>query len=275
MKVSDKGLAFLAGHEGVVTRTYLDPAGIVTIGIGFTMRSAVFAEYWRKKRGHSLRLGDTMTVAECHEVLRALLDQEYGAAVARKFGDRLEQYQFDAVSSVVFNCGAATLNDRWGVALAKGQVAEAARLLRSTRITAKGKRLQGLVNRRAEEATLLEFGNYGAGVKTRSSRYDLIVEAQQLLVLLGYDPGPADGIEGDRTRGATLAYQESKPDLVDDGIIGPATVASLRRDVAALPAAPAVEPTPAHPDADLDDEPAAPPTLRQILKGLGGADRLD
>ncbi|MCB1511441.1 MAG: hypothetical protein KDJ36_11100 [Hyphomicrobiaceae bacterium] len=75
------------------------------------------------------------------------------------------------------------------------------------------------------------------------------IAAHEGVVTRAYDPGPADGIKGERTRGATLAYQERKPDLVDDAVIGPATIASLRRDVAALTAAPTVEHTPAHADA--------------------------
>jgi hypothetical protein len=46
---------------------------------------------------------------------------------------------------------------------------------------------------------------------------------------------------------------------VDDGIIGPATVANLRLDAAALDQTPAIEPTPQRPD---DPGPApSPPTL--------------
>ena len=36
MRASDKGLAFIAGHEGVVTRAYRDVAGVWTIGVGHT-----------------------------------------------------------------------------------------------------------------------------------------------------------------------------------------------------------------------------------------------
>ena len=36
MQVSGKGVAFIAAHEGVVTRSYRDAAGMWTIGVGHT-----------------------------------------------------------------------------------------------------------------------------------------------------------------------------------------------------------------------------------------------
>lgn len=239
MKVSTKGVAFIADHEGVVTKAYLDPAGIWTIGIGFTMRSGEFAKYWRATRGHDLRRGDTMTRQECFEVFGKLLDTEYGPPVAKKFGTKLVQYQYDACVSVVYNCGAGTLSDRWATALAGGQVVQAGQFLKSTRVTAGGKRLQGLVNRRAAEARLLVEGYYGAA-PIADGRTEMIVEAQTILASLGYDVGPADGIAGERTRAAVLSFQRKHEDLVDDGVIGPATLATLRREkpVMVVPAEP-------------------------------------
>jgi len=36
MQTSDKGRAFIAAHEGIVTRAYRDVAGVWTIGVGHT-----------------------------------------------------------------------------------------------------------------------------------------------------------------------------------------------------------------------------------------------
>jgi lysozyme len=36
MKTSDKGVAFIALHEGVVTKAYRDSVGVWTIGVGHT-----------------------------------------------------------------------------------------------------------------------------------------------------------------------------------------------------------------------------------------------
>ena len=87
----------------------------------------------------------------------------------------------------------------------------------------------------------------------------MIREAQGALKALGFDPGPIDGKNGPRTEAATLAYQKTRPELVNDGKIGPYTLASLRADVKRLPPPapdiPAPEPdpgpdTPVEPDED-------------------------
>ena len=41
MQLSDKGLAFLETHEGVVLKAYRDPVGVWTIGAGLTAASGV------------------------------------------------------------------------------------------------------------------------------------------------------------------------------------------------------------------------------------------
>ncbi|GGB51073.1 hypothetical protein GCM10011316_23930 [Roseibium aquae] len=51
MKTSDQGVAFIAAHEGFVSRAYRDPAGVITIGYGFTMGSRIFSEWWRGQPG--------------------------------------------------------------------------------------------------------------------------------------------------------------------------------------------------------------------------------
>ena len=38
-------IPFLTGHEGMVTKSYRDSGGLITIGIGFTNLSRVFLAY--------------------------------------------------------------------------------------------------------------------------------------------------------------------------------------------------------------------------------------
>ncbi|WP_289036011.1 peptidoglycan-binding protein [uncultured Roseibium sp.] len=235
MKISENGVAFVAAHEGFVSKAYLDSAGVLTIGYGFTMRSAVFAAYWRAKVGRALKRSDTITRAEADEVLARLIAEEYEIYARKFFGDGLMQTQFDAVVSVVYNLGPRSLKWKWAAALRQGDVAEAARRLRTTGTTAGGRKLAGLVNRRADEAALLQYGEYGlAHARAPGSGKADVREAQTGLKRLGFDPGSIDGWAGEKTKAAVLAYQRQHPDLIADGIVGPATMAQIRADLTSL-----------------------------------------
>lgn len=53
-----------------------------------------------------------------------------------------------------------------------------------------------------------------------------MLEVQQALKALGYDPGPADGKDGPKTRGAVTAFQRVEK-IPPDGIAGPLTRRAL------------------------------------------------
>lgn len=231
MNVSPEGLAFIARHEGFSSRAYMDPAGVPTIGYGFTLASRLFRDWWTKRGRKDLKAGDMIDRAEANTVLKTLADHEYGAAVLRRFG-KLPQNQFDAVVSAVYNLGEQCLSWRWAAALAAGNVAEAARLLAMTGIRAGGRILPGLVRRRSEEAQLLQGGDYGFNGHNSLPEPDPeVMRGQQMLARLGFKPGPADGIEGPITRAAVLAFQIEHPPLKLDGRLGPATLSELERAV--------------------------------------------
>lgn len=238
MKLSEQGAGFIARHEGFVSRAYRDPVGIWTIGTGFTNRSRVFSQYWRKLHGRPMRAGDTITRGQNAVILRKAADEEYGAAVNRHIKPRT-QHEYDGATSVCFNCGPGAAKWKWGKLLAAGQVRAAAKRLKTTAITARGKRLRGLVRRRREEAALIEFGTYGKHAAPRhrapareATGFDPEVRTyQKRLTALGLAPGPADGLYGDKTRAAVLAFQKRHDDLVNDGILGRATMAQIDRSI--------------------------------------------
>lgn len=225
-KISPAGVSFIASGEGFVSRTYRDQGGVLTIGYGFTNLSAVFSAYWRKKRGRALRMGDTITRDEAREVLTALIDQEYAPPVVKRFGSNLPQHVFDACVSACYNAGSAILHDAWSRHV-PGNLSEAGRLLCSTRVTARGRPSQGLRNRRAKEAALLQHGVYG---DTYHANLD-VTDYQRKLATLGFYKGKIDGIAGPATKRAVAAFQTANPPLVVDGIAGPATKAALTRAV--------------------------------------------
>lgn len=228
ISISPQGIQFIAAHEGFVSKAYRCPAGVITIGYGFTNGSRVFSEFWRAKHGRALQMGDTITRADADVLLKKLIDHEYGAAVITRIGTS-KQHEHDAASSVSFNCGTGSLGWKWAQALAMKRAAESARLLRTTAVTANGRRLAGLVRRRAQEADLIETGKYPhpASATSVSVGSDMR-QIQQWLHTLGYDVGPIDGVNGPKTRNAVIDFQIDH-DLLADGIVGPATRAALIR----------------------------------------------
>lgn len=233
MNVSDEGLAFLAAPEGFVSRGYLDPAGVITIGYGFTMRSRNFAAWWRGKHGKRLAIGDRLSREQANRLLLKLLDEEYAPPVRRQLPS-LSQTQLDACVSVVYNLGAKALGWRWAKALKKGDVKTSADLLKRTGTTAAGRRLNGLVKRRMAEAELLLNGTYGLirAAASPEPGSDILCLQRQLRSL-GHDPGPLDGVWGQQTRLAVRRFQRTNPPLAVDGVPGPATRAALERTLAA------------------------------------------
>ncbi|MBD8894047.1 glycoside hydrolase family protein [Roseibium litorale] len=243
MKVSERGLAFIAGHEGFVSRGYRDTGGVVTIGYGFTMRSKVFAAWWLAKYGRKLRVNDRMNQAESDDVLARMLSEEYEKAVRSKMPPNAKQHQFDAATSAVYNLGSDFMDWQAARLWIAGKVKDAAGYWATHYNTVRGCKVAGLVRRRKEEAHLFLTGNY-AGVREGDQRTaspakpevpdPVVMEVQKALKRFGFDPGGIDGWMGTRTKDAVIAYQKTHPNLENDGIIGPATLAQLRKDLLAL-----------------------------------------
>lgn len=155
-RVSKEGLVFIRKHEGFRLKAYRDPVGIPTIGVGFTMRSESFRQWWARWKREPFTLQSTMTAEEIDDALEFLIAREYGKAVDDFLqGKEVPQNVFDAAVSAVFNLGPGALKWRWAKAMKEGDYRQAAAYLRVTGTTAKGKTLPGLVRRRSEEADLM------------------------------------------------------------------------------------------------------------------------
>lgn len=236
--MSRAGTAFIVRHEGFVGNAYRDPAGIVTIGTGFTNRSATVSAHWLNTRGRSLRMGDKISRDESDRLLAACLKKEYGPPVVEGLGSKAPQTAIDAGRSVSFNCGPKSLTWSWAKLYKAGSHKEAGARLRVTAVTARGRKLPGLVRRRSEEADLLVKGvyhgngsavRYGSDDDADAGHYSAqLRQDQELLNKLGYSCGKADGIWGPKTKRAVLALQRDH-DLKQDGILGPATRAKILR----------------------------------------------
>lgn len=242
MQTSERGVAFIEAHEGFVARAYLDSVGVLTIGTGFTNRSDVFRKYWIVRNGRPLKTGDTITREQNREILKTALAYEYEPPVVRGMPKDARQQEFDAAVSATFNLGPRFMGWKAAKLWKAGQREDAAKHWRNNYNKAGGRVLPGLVRRRKEEADLFLTGHYagidGTGehkaTDTKPKEADPEVrEAQEALKRFGFDPGDVDGWMGVRTKAAVIAYQKKHPHLTCDGIIGPATMAQLRRDALA------------------------------------------
>ncbi|HJT97759.1 MAG TPA: LysM peptidoglycan-binding domain-containing protein [Rhodanobacteraceae bacterium] len=144
LSMSDKGIRMLEGFEGLRLDAYQDSGGVWTIGYGHT---------------GGVHAGDHITQQQAEQYLR----QDIGwaqDAVRKNVHVPLNQNQFDALTSLTYNLGAngyPTLLDH----LNSGNYAAAQRDFSMYVHDSKGHVLQGLVNRRNEEAAL--FGSSAPG----------------------------------------------------------------------------------------------------------------
>lgn len=138
-RINERGLAIIKHYEGLRLKAYLCPAGVWTIGYGSTKR---------------VTRGMTCTPEEAEA--RLLADVEDAEACVNRVNVELTDDQFSALVSLVFNIGptafgSSTLRRK----LVAGDVNDAAEQF-DRWVFAAGKKLSGLIARRASERALLE-----------------------------------------------------------------------------------------------------------------------
>ena len=153
MSLSQDGLSMVKKYEGLFTKAYRCPAGVLTIGYGHT--------------GADVKPGQRITEAQAEGLLRQDM-KSFEDAVKRNVKVPLTQGQFDALTSFTFNCGEGALKkskllEKLNAGDYAGAQAEFGKWNKGG-----GRVLPGLVRRRAEEAQM--FGNRapegGAAVRT-------------------------------------------------------------------------------------------------------------
>jgi lysozyme len=147
-KINDDGLKLIKQWEGLRTTAYRDTGGVLTIGYGHTSDAT-----------YPVKLGMVVTEAKAEEMLRYDLS-EAEETVERLVKVPLNDNQFATLVSFVFNLGepqfsTSTLLKKLNAGDYGAVPAELARWVHDN-----GKKIDGLVNRRAAEAGLWAKGSF-------------------------------------------------------------------------------------------------------------------
>ena len=143
MSVSNLGVDLICGFEGKRLVAYDDGVGVWTIGFGTTIYP----------NGIKVKKGDTCTEAQAKSYMAHDL-KKFEQAVNGAVNIPLNQNQFDALVSLAYNIGTGAFNKSTLVKkLNAGDIRGAADQF-DVWINAGGKRMQGLVKRRAREKAL-------------------------------------------------------------------------------------------------------------------------
>lgn len=143
MHVSPSGIDLICNFEGLRLKAYDDGVGVWTIGFGTT----------KYPNGIRVKKGDTCTLDQAKAYMQNDL-KSFEQTVNNTVKVPLNQNQFDALVSLAYNIGSTAFKNSTLVRqLNEGNYKAAANQF-NVWVNAGGKRMQGLVNRRAAERTL-------------------------------------------------------------------------------------------------------------------------
>lgn len=145
MKISNAALNLIAKWEGFYTNAYLCPAKVWTIGFGTTK--------W--PNGQAVIKGQIIKKDEAWELLRKQV-QEHANTIEQYVKVELNQNQYDALASFQYNLGRHILKNSSLLKYLNNRQWDKACAEMLLYCNAAGKRLQGLYNRRIEEASLFK-----------------------------------------------------------------------------------------------------------------------
>ena len=140
MVVSLFGIDLICGFEGLRLKAYDDGVGVWTIGFGTTIYP----------NGIRVKKGDTCTEAQAKAYMAYDL-KKFESTVNSAVTVPLNQNQFDALVSLAYNIGTGAFSESTLVKKLNANNIRGAADQFDVWVNAGGKRMQGLVNRRAKE----------------------------------------------------------------------------------------------------------------------------
>jgi lysozyme len=148
-RLSPEGLALIARFEGFVGKPYNDAVGYATVGYGHLIAKRPVTQGDRAKYAH-------WTETDFRNLLRKDAAR-FELAVRRAIRVPLTQGQFDALVSLAFNCGEGSLHGDIQRYANSGRL-DLVPTVMAKYVNAGGRRLEGLVRRRAEEIRVFRSG---------------------------------------------------------------------------------------------------------------------
>ena len=150
-KIGEEGLKLIKFFESFFSKPYICPAGVITIGYGTT-------RYVDTKL--RVKLTDKpITEVEAIRLLKGDVEAIFAPLVDKLCRDDLNQNQFDAVCSFVYNAGATYRgkdgkNHYYNIFDKVNTKEDINEYWKSLAVSAGGKILNGLIKRRAKEVEL-------------------------------------------------------------------------------------------------------------------------
>lgn len=148
MRISNKGLVEIAGHEGICLSKYKDSVGVWTIGIGATRTEIPDLASWPMNK--------TITIQEAFDLLAKSITK-YEDEINKYLTRTILQTQFDALVSWCYNVGTGWVS-KASVIKHVNAGADNKTLYDSLMMFNKPKEI---IHRRMKEANLLAYGRYG------------------------------------------------------------------------------------------------------------------
>ena len=145
MKTSASGIAHIKEFEGFRAKRYLCPAGKWTIGYGHVIVDSERLTLWNAE----------LTEEQAAKLLIKDLDR-FESAVRDMVAVPLTQGQFDALVSFAFNLGEAKLRSSTLLKLLNAGDYDGARKQINRWVYSNGKKLDGLIRRRARETEMFQ-----------------------------------------------------------------------------------------------------------------------